>query len=86
MRGVYISTLAVNSDTRGRLVDESYRFEGRPLSVYDRTRAEAHRLAEEFIALRRRLPLIPARTALSWAHLEDVARAHLLAMEPAGPT
>jgi nucleoside-diphosphate-sugar epimerase len=109
-RGVYTSTLAVNSDTRGRLVDESYRFEGRHLSVYDRTKAEAHRLAGQFIAqglplivvmpglvygpgdtssvrstlvqyLRRRLPLAPARTAFSWTHVQDVARAHLLAME-----
>jgi nucleoside-diphosphate-sugar epimerase len=55
-RGVYTSTLAVNSDTRGRLVDESYRYEGRHLSVYDRTKAEAHRLAGEFIA--QGLPLI----------------------------
>ena len=113
-RGVYTSTLAVNSDTRGRLVDESYRYEGRHLSVYDRTKAEAHRLAGEFIArglplivvmpglvygpgdssnvrstllqyLRRRLPLAPSRTAFSWAHVEDVARAHLLAMEKGRP-
>jgi nucleoside-diphosphate-sugar epimerase len=113
-RGVYTSTLAVNSDTRGRLADESYRFAGRHLSVYDRTKAEAHRLAEEFIAgglplivvmpgvvygpgdsssvhstmlqfLRGRLPLAPARTALSWGHVEDVARAHLLAMEKGQP-
>ncbi len=113
-RGVYTSTLAVNSDTHGRLVDESYRYQGRHLSVYDQTKAEAHRLAEQFIAqglpliivmpglvygpgdsssvratlvqfLRRRLPLAPARTAFSWAHVEDVARAHLLAMEKGQP-
>ena len=35
--------------------------------------------------LRRRLPLAPARTAFSWAHVEDVARAHLLAMEKGQP-
>jgi nucleoside-diphosphate-sugar epimerase len=113
-RGVYTSTLAVNSDTRGQLVDETYRFEGRHLSVYDRTKAEAHRLAGEFIAgglplivvmpglvygpgdtsmvhatllqyLRRRLPLAPARTAFCWSHVEDVARAHLLAMQKGQP-
>jgi dihydroflavonol-4-reductase len=44
-RVVYTSTLAVNSDTRGRTVDETYRFTGRHLSVYDHTKAEAHRLA-----------------------------------------
>lgn len=55
-KGVYTSTLAVNSDTRGRVVDESYRFEGRHLSRYDATKAEAHRVAESFIA--RGLPLV----------------------------
>jgi nucleoside-diphosphate-sugar epimerase len=44
-KGVYTSTLAVNSDTHGRVVDESYRFSGRHLSVYDRTKADAHDLA-----------------------------------------
>jgi nucleoside-diphosphate-sugar epimerase len=48
-KGVYTSTLAVNSDTGGEIVDESYRFTGTHLSVYDRTKAEAHRVAEEFI-------------------------------------
>lgn len=41
-RGVYTSTLAVNSDTGGRVVDESYRFDGTHLTVYDRTKWEAH--------------------------------------------
>jgi nucleoside-diphosphate-sugar epimerase len=54
-RGVYTSTLAVNSDTHGELVDESYRFRGRHLSVYDQTKAEAHDIAEAFIE--RGLPL-----------------------------
>jgi nucleoside-diphosphate-sugar epimerase len=43
-RLVYTSTLAVNSDTRGRIVDETYRFSGRHLSVYDATKAAAHDL------------------------------------------
>lgn len=55
-KGVCTSTLAVNSDTRGRLVDESYRFTGRHLSIYDRTKAEAHQLAERFMA--EGLPLV----------------------------
>lgn len=55
-KGVYTSTLAVNSDTHGRIVDESYRFTGPHLSVYDRTKAEAHRLAESFAT--RGLPLV----------------------------
>jgi nucleoside-diphosphate-sugar epimerase len=49
-RGVYTSTLAINSDTHGKLVDESYRFTGKHLSEYDRTKAEAHAIAERFIA------------------------------------
>jgi nucleoside-diphosphate-sugar epimerase len=35
-KGVYTSTLAVNSDTHGLLADESYRYSGRHLSEYDR--------------------------------------------------
>ncbi len=31
--------------------------------------------------LRGRLPITPARTAFCWAHVEDTARAHILAME-----
>ena len=54
-RGVYTSTLAINSDTHGKLVDESYRFTGEHISEYDRTKAAAHAVAEEFIA--RGLPL-----------------------------
>jgi nucleoside-diphosphate-sugar epimerase len=49
-RIVYTSTLAVNSDTGGRVVDETYRFTGRHLSVYDETKAAAHDIALEFAA------------------------------------
>lgn len=31
--------------------------------------------------LRRRLPVVPAQTGFSWAHVEDVARAHIQAMD-----
>jgi nucleoside-diphosphate-sugar epimerase len=41
-RGVYTSDLAVFSDTRGDVVDERHRFEGRHLSVYGRSKWEAH--------------------------------------------
>lgn len=41
-RGVYTSDLAVFSDTRGTVVDESYRHGGRHRSVYARTKWEAH--------------------------------------------
>ncbi len=113
-KGVYTSTLAVNSDTHGELVDERYRFTGQHLSVYDRTKAEAHKIAEEFIArgvplvivqpgliygpgdtssvrssliqfLKRELPLMPKVTAFCWAHVDDIARGHLFAMEKGTP-
>ncbi len=109
-KGVYTSTLAVNSDTGGKLVDEQYRFTGQHLTVYDRTKADAHQLAEEFIArglplvivqpgliygpgdtssvrtsliqfLQGQLPLMPLQTAFSWAHVDDIARGHIQAME-----
>lgn len=47
-RVVYTSTLAVNSDTKGTVADESYRFTGEHLSVYDHTKAQAHRIAHEY--------------------------------------
>jgi nucleoside-diphosphate-sugar epimerase len=41
-RIVHVSSLAVNSDTHGLVRDESFRFEGRHLSEYDRTKWMAH--------------------------------------------
>jgi nucleoside-diphosphate-sugar epimerase len=41
-RGVYTSTLAVFSDTRGEKPDESYTFAGTHLTEYDRTKWLAH--------------------------------------------
>lgn len=35
--------------------------------------------------LTRRLPLTPKRTAFSWGHVDDIARAHILAMEKGKP-
>ncbi len=114
-KGVYTSTLAVFSDTHGRLVDESYRYDGPHISEYDRTKWVAHyAVADPMIAaglplvivmpgliygpgdtssvrttlvryLRRRLPVVPRGTAFCWAHVDDVARAHLLAMERGVP-
>lgn len=55
-KGVYTSTLAVNSDTNNVAVDENYRFIGRHISEYDRTKAAAHDIASEFIA--EGLPLV----------------------------
>jgi nucleoside-diphosphate-sugar epimerase len=114
-KGVYTSTLAVNSDTRGELVNESYRFSGKHhLTEYDRTKAKAHVIAEQFIAaglplvivmpggiygpgdtsvlrknlidfLNEKVPAMPTRAGITWAHVDDVAHAHILAMEKGTP-
>ena len=113
-KGVYTSTLAINSDTHGKVVDESYRFTGKHLTEYDRTKAEAHRVAEDFIAqglplvivmpggiygpgdtsvlrtsiinfLQGKTPAIPTQAGICWAHVDDTARAHILAMEKGVP-
>lgn len=109
-KGVYTSTLTINSDTHGELKDETYRFTGKHLSIYDRTKAEAHHVAEQFIAkglplvivmpggiygpgdtsalrrslidfLRGKLPMLPTQAGICWAHVEDTAHGHILAME-----
>jgi nucleoside-diphosphate-sugar epimerase len=115
-KGVYTSTLAVNSDTKGQPRDETYRYQGPHLSVYDKTKWQAHyEVAEPFI--RQGLPLVilmpgmvygpgdtsqlgdllqkavkgkwitlpGGKTLLCWSHVEDIARAHLLAMEKGNP-
>ncbi|GAA5164671.1 NAD-dependent epimerase/dehydratase family protein [Ornithinimicrobium tianjinense] len=108
---VHTSTLAVNSDTGGAVRDETYRHHGEHLSVYDRTKAQAHHIADELVAqglplvivmpggiygpgdtsqvggyvaqvASGRRPLVPRHGGtLMWAHVEDVAAGHLLAME-----
>lgn len=35
--------------------------------------------------LQRKLPLLPAQTAFSWAHVDDIAHGHILAMERGKP-
>lgn len=113
-KGVYTSTLAINSDTKGVEADENYHFSGKHISEYDRTKAAAHEIAMDFIKnglplvvlmpgviygpdgqsmsdlalkdfLRQRLPLAPMVSAYSWGHVEDIASAHILAMENAAP-
>ncbi|MGH8825521.1 MAG: NAD-dependent epimerase/dehydratase family protein [Jiangellaceae bacterium] len=49
-RTVYTSTLAVNSDTGGAVVDEAYAFRGRHISAYDETKAHAHDAAAQMAA------------------------------------
>lgn len=57
-KGVYTSTCAINSDTKGKVVDESYRFTGKHITHYDRTKAAAHDIAKDFIA--KGMPLVIA--------------------------
>jgi nucleoside-diphosphate-sugar epimerase len=110
-KGVYTSTLAINSDTRGQMVDETYHYYGPHLSEYDRTKWAAHyQVADPMIEaglpmvivmpglvygpgdtssvrttlvqyLQRKLPVLPKQTAFSWAHVDDIARGHILAMD-----
>lgn len=61
-KGVYTSTLAVNSDTKGVLANETYHFNGKHISEYDRTKAEAHKIADEFIT--QGLPLVIVQPGL----------------------
>ena len=109
--GVYTSSIAINSDTRGTLADETYFFQGEHLSTYAASKWKAHYevarplmfeglpltivipsivygpgdhsiVADILDAfLRRRLPGIPGETMFSWAHVEDVALGHVLAMD-----
>jgi nucleoside-diphosphate-sugar epimerase len=109
-KGVYTSSLVVNSDTHGQMKDEHYHFTGQHLSEYDRTKAVAHEVANEFIAnglplvivmpgliygpgdtsvlhtniqdfLNQKLPMLPSRTTLCWAHVNDIVDGHILAMQ-----
>jgi nucleoside-diphosphate-sugar epimerase len=110
LKGVYTSTLAVNSDTHGEIKDEKYRFTGKHITEYDRTKAAAHAIAEQFVneglplvivmpggiygpgdtsALRTsliqflqgKLPMLPRQAGFCWAHVDDTAQGHILAME-----
>ncbi|HEX9330668.1 MAG TPA: NAD-dependent epimerase/dehydratase family protein [Anaerolineales bacterium] len=109
-KGVYTSTCAINSDTHGQVVAETYHFTGKHLSEYDRTKAAAHDIAKEFIAkglplvivmpgiiygpgdtstlrtniidfLNGQLPMIPDQAGNCFAHVDDIAQGHILAME-----
>lgn len=56
-KAVYTSTLAVFSDTGGRIVDETYRHDGPFLSEYDKTKWRAHYQVAEPI-MKKGLPLV----------------------------
>jgi nucleoside-diphosphate-sugar epimerase len=110
-RCVYTSTIAVYSNTHGVEVDETYRFKGEHLSIYDETKWRAHyEIVEPMMQaglpviivmpglvygpgdtssvgealdsyLRRTLPIVPRGTVYNWAHVEDIVKGHMLAME-----
>lgn len=61
-KGVYTSTIAIHSDTRGQELDEGHHFEGPYLSAYEATKARAHALALE--AIEGGLPLVVAMPGL----------------------
>lgn len=114
-KGVYTSTLAINSDTKGQMVDETHMFLGSHLSEYDRTKWLAHyQVAHTLIkqglplvivlpglvygpgdtsqighAFRKillgEIPMIIKKNAYCWAHVDDVAAGHILAMEKGKP-
>ena len=64
-KGVYTSTLAVFSDTHGRLVDETYRHNGRWLTEYDWTKWIAYyEIAEPMI--RAGLPLVIVQPGVNY--------------------
>lgn len=56
VRTVYTSTTAINSDTHGEVVDETYTFTGTHVTEYDRTKALAHVVALEYAE--RGLPVV----------------------------
>lgn len=113
-KGLYTSTLAVNSDTHGAMPNETYHFTGKHISEYDKTKAAAHEIAAAFMQqglplvilmpgliygpngtslsdeamrlyLQKKLPLIPKKSEYCWAHVDDIAYAHILAAEKAVP-
>jgi nucleoside-diphosphate-sugar epimerase len=62
-KGVYTSSVAVFSDTHGQLPDESYRRDGPWLTLYDRTKWQAHyEVAQPLV--RTGLPLVIVQPGL----------------------
>ena len=64
-KGVYTSTLAVFGDTKGQLVDESYRHDGPWLSEYDRTKWVAHYEVAEPM-MKKGLPLVIVQPGVTY--------------------
>lgn len=115
-RMIYTSTLAIAGNTRGQIVDESYRVEKQELtSEYERTKWAAHyevavppqkagapivivqpgvvigpgdpsQITTYYAMFFRRMPVMfGARSGVTWAHVDDIAEGHVLAMEKGRP-
>jgi dihydroflavonol-4-reductase len=89
-KGVYTSTLAVNGDTQGRVVDESFRYRGHLPSVYQRSKFQAH-YEVALPMMRRGLPLVITMPGAVYGpgDRSDVAHtlgAHLRGRLPVAPT
>jgi nucleoside-diphosphate-sugar epimerase len=84
-RVVYTSTLAVNSDTHGAVVDETFHYAGRHVSVYDETKAAAHEIAVDAGAIIVMPGLVygPGDTALTGGLMRDVVAGRRV-MVPSG--
>ncbi len=87
-RGVYTSTVAVFSNTRGRLPDETYRYEGPFTNEYERSKWLAHYTVAEPM-MHAGLPLTivlpgtvygPGDTSMLGATIEDYLRGRLFAL------
>jgi nucleoside-diphosphate-sugar epimerase len=57
-KGVYTSSLAVFSNTRGEMKNEDYIYKGKHLSEYDHTKWEAHYSIAKPMVMNQELPLV----------------------------
>jgi len=89
-KAVYTSSVRVFSDTRGRRPDESYRYEGKHLSIADRTRWAAH-YEVAIPMMRRGLPLVIVQPGEVYGPGDEsdtarLLRRYLLGKAPFAPT
>lgn len=88
-KGVYTSTLAVNSHTYGEVVDEAYRYNGTHLSAYDLSKWRAHYEVAEPMQ-RKGLPLVIVQPGLVYGPgdtslVSQSLRQYLLGRLPIAP-
>lgn len=89
-KGVYTSDVVVYGDTRGRVVDEAYRYEGKHATRYARTKWSAH--YEVALPLtRRQVPLVIVVPGVTYgpqdtSHMSRVLGRYLMGRAPLVPT